>query len=77
MKLMNVIAKFDKELDEYYVACPKCGEIIYLNDIDEDEREMLDDGEDYIEYWCDECDTELLVKGPNRNQDGDVYDEEY
>lgn len=74
---MNVIAKYDKDTKEYYIICPKCKEVCYLTEITDIEEEMLDDGEDVIEYWCEECDTELLVRGPKRNQDGDIEDEEY
>lgn len=67
---MNVRARYDEELDEYYFTCTYCGEITYLTDIDEEEREILDGGEDAIETWCDNCDSTIIVQGPrNFGQD--------
>lgn len=70
---MNIRARYDGELDEYYVTCPNCGEITYLNDIDEEERDILDDGEDAIEYWCDNCDNTIIVQGPKYYKEDGEY----
>lgn len=56
-------AKWDKDDNCFVCVCPNCRELVFMTEISEEEEELLRDGE-MIEYWCDECDENLLVSGP-------------
>lgn len=53
-------SEWDVDNNCFICTCPVCGETILMTDISREEVDILREG-GVIEYWCDECDTTLLV----------------
>lgn len=51
---------------EWRCKCPCCGHVNVLESLDTIEEQLLREGEE-IEYWCELCDNELIVKGNYNN----------
>lgn len=61
-------AKWDKDNNCFVCTCPNCRETVLMTGLSEEEEEILRDG-DVVEYWCDECDETLIVRGPEPEEE--------